>query len=193
VHVHRALGRASLVVPIVALALLTATYGGLISFAPRILEPTGVGSAATFFLIYGGARAITRWFGGRASDRFGARRVALVGLFGALAGVGILATSIAPVAVVASALAYGGGCGMAQSATFVGMLAHSSPGEVRLVGTLWNLAFDGGVSLGGALLGIVASNGGERAVLTALPLLTLLALLLLSFAWTTAGRRLAST
>src|SRR5206468_5089185 len=97
------------------------------------------------------------------------------GLVVALGGMVILAISLSPAAVVTSALSYGGGSGMAQSATFVGMLARSSPDEVRLVGTLWNLAFDGGVSLGGALLGIVAGAAGERAVLLALPVLTLLA------------------
>jgi predicted MFS family arabinose efflux permease len=68
---------------------------------------------------------------------------------------------------------------MAQSGAFVGMLARVQRAEVPLVGTMWNMAFDGGVSLGGAVLGlVVALSGTPTAVLWSLPLLSVLALLL---------------
>ncbi len=180
---YRALQRPGLMVPVVGLALLTATYGGLVSFAPRILEPTGIGSAATFFLMYGGVRALTRWSGGHAADRFGYRRVLLVGMLSACCGIALLAVTIHPLAVLLSGALYGGGSGMAQSAIFIGMLEQSSTGETRLVGTLWNLAFDAGVSLGGVVLGLVAANAGYSGVLITMPVLTLLALVLFITAW----------
>jgi hypothetical protein len=96
---------------------------------------------------------------------------------------GVLALSTSILGVLVSGVAYGAGSGMAQSASFVGMLERAPAGEVRLVGTLWNLAFDGGVSLGGALLGLVAALGGYPSVLLGLPLLTFLALLTFGVAW----------
>ncbi len=191
--IARGLQRTDLQVPVLGLALLTATYGGLVSFAPRIMEPTGLGSAATFFLVYGGARAVTRWSGGHAADRFGYRRVLLVGVLGVCAAMAILPITLHPVAINVSALLYGAGSGMAQSAIFVGMLERITAAEVRLVGTLWNLAFDMGVSLGGALLGLVAANAGYSGVLTTLPLLTVLALVLFATVWPPPRRQPRST
>jgi hypothetical protein len=51
------------------------------------------------------------------------------------------------------------------SAIFIGMLEHTAHTEIRLVGTMWNIAFDAGVSLGGALLGAVAASAGYGGVL----------------------------
>jgi len=80
--------------------------------------------------------------------------------------------------VLLAALLYGAGAGMAQSGALVGMLARAKQTQVPLVSTLWNLAFDGGVSIGGALLGLVAATGGETAVLWSLAPLGAMALLL---------------
>jgi predicted MFS family arabinose efflux permease len=193
VPVHRALGRPDLLVPVIGLALLTATYGGLVSFAPRILEPAGWGSAATFFFAFGAARSLSRWLGGVAADHLGPRRLVLLGIVGAFVGVSMLALTTVPLAVLASGVLYGAGSGIAQSGSFVGMLERAPLGEVRMVGTLWNLAFDGGVSLGGVILAVVAARGGYSAVLTALPVLTLLALLVFTFGWHESVRRRAST
>lgn len=189
----RALLRASLLVPFLGLALLTATYGGLISFAPRMLDPSGWGSAATYFLVYGAARALTRWSGGHATDRVGYRRVLLLGMLAACIGMALLALSLEPLAVLASAVLYGGGCGLAQTAIFIGMLEHTQPGQVRMVGTLWNIAFDAGVSLGGAVLGVVAASAGYSGVLLSLPLLTVVALALLALAWNAPRAAVPST
>jgi predicted MFS family arabinose efflux permease len=183
IQVHRGLRRPNLLVPVLGLALLTATYGGLLSFAPRILDPVGWASAASFFFAFGATRTVTRWLGGRAADRFGARPVVVIGLVCACLGVGVLVLSQSILGVLISGVVYGTGSGMAQSASFVGMLERAAAGEVRLVGTLWNMAFDGGVSLGGALLGMIAALGGYGSVLLGLPLLTFLALLIFAIAW----------
>ena len=82
---------------------------------------------------------------------------------------------------------------MAQSSSFVGMLERVEANEVRLVGTLWNLAFDGGVSLGGVILGVVAATGGYANVLLAMPLLTLASLLVFTFGWRAPVRHRVST
>jgi hypothetical protein len=107
----------------------------------------------------------------------------LCGLVCACIGVGVLVWSTSVLGVLVSGVLYGAGSGMTQSASFVGMLERAAAGEVRLVGTLWNMAFDGGVSLGGAALGLVAALGGYSSVLLGLPLLTFLALLTFALAW----------
>ncbi len=154
----------------VALTVLSATYGGIISFAPLVLQSTGMGSATAFFLVYGIGRGVARWLGGAGTDRFGSRAIALPGLGLALLGLGLLAASqAAPFVLVAAAL-YGLGSGMTQSAILVGLLAGADPAETRLVSTVWNLALDLGVSAGGAGLALVAATQGYDGVLRVLPL-----------------------
>ena len=185
VQAYRGLARPGLLVPFVGLALVTTTYGGLVSFAPLALDPGGQGSAAAaFFLAYGAARAVMRWLGGRGSDRFGYRWVLVPGLACMVGGLVLLPVSInQPLPVLLSAVLYGAGSGMAQSASFVGMLAHAEAAEVRLVSTLWNMAFDAGVSIGGAVLGLVAAGSGAVGVLRVLPVLGLSSLALFTFGW----------
>jgi predicted MFS family arabinose efflux permease len=180
VQVITGLRRRALLIPVLALALLTMTYGGLVSFGPSILDPVGWGSAASFFFVYGVGRAGARWWGGRAADRWGHRAVIVPGM--ALAVVGLFVLTFGahaqPLLVGLAALLYGAGAGMAQSAALLGMLLRVPHAEVPLVSTLWNMAYDGGVSVGGAVLGVLAVAAGVTAVLWALPLLSGCGLLL---------------
>jgi len=183
VQVAGGLRRPGLRAPVLALALMTMTYGGLVSFGPRILEPAGWGSAASFFLVYGAARAAARWWGGRAADRAGYRLVILPGMGLVLLGLLLLTFSLNAAVVLTAGALYGAGSGMAQSGVFVGMLERVHRSEVPLVSTLWNMAFDGGVSVGGVLLGFVAASAGYGAVLRLLPPLALVALVVLALNW----------
>ena len=180
VQVAEGLRQPALAIPVVGLALLTMTYGGLVSYGPRVLEPDGWGSAATFFFVYGAGRAPSRWLAGRGADRWGARAVVLPGLVAAVGGLVLLTLAARgqPLLVPLAALLYGAGSGMAQSGALVGMLARAKQTQVPLVSTLWNLAYDGGVSVGGAVLGLVAATGAETAVLWSLGPLGAMALLL---------------
>jgi predicted MFS family arabinose efflux permease len=191
VQVAGGLRRPGLRAPVLALALMTMTYGGLVSFGPRILEPVGWGSAASFFFVYGAARAAARWWGGRAADRSGYRLVILPGMALVLLGLLLLTLSLSAAVVLTAGALYGAGSGMAQSGVFVGMLERVHPGEVPLVSTLWNMAFDGGVSVGGVLLGLLAASAGYDAVLRSLPPLALVALLVLALNWRRPVSRLA--
>jgi len=154
----------------VALTVLSATYGGIISFAPLVLQSSGVGSATAFFLVYGIGRGVARWLGGAGTDRFGSRAIALPGLGLALLGLGLLAASQASPFVLVAAALYGLGSGMTQSAILVGLLNGADAAETRLVSTVWNLALDLGVSAGGAGLALVAATEGYDGVLHVLPL-----------------------
>jgi predicted MFS family arabinose efflux permease len=180
VQVTEGLRQPALAIPVAALALLTVTYGGLVSYGPHLLDAVGWGSAASFFVVYGAGRAVSRWLAGRSADRFGPRKVILPGVTLVVAGLWLLSVSAraAPAFVVTAALLYGVGAGMAQSAAFVAMLARARQAQVPLVSTLWNLSYDGGVSIGGAALGLLAASSGETAVLSSLPAVSAVALLL---------------
>jgi predicted MFS family arabinose efflux permease len=172
--------------PFVALVLLSAAYGGFISYAALAL-PGGAGVAATLFLAYGVARTFGRWAAGSGSDRFGARPLALVGTLAALAALVLLAVaaaaSAADAALLVAGAVFGAGQGLSSGAMQVGMLNHSDPADVRLGSTLWNAGVDAGVSVGSFGLALVATRYGLEAVFWALPLFAGASVLVLAASW----------
>jgi len=181
--VWRGLKRRDMLVPFAALVLLSAGYGGFISYAALAL-PGGAGVAATLFLAYGIARTLGRWAAGSGSDRFGSRPLALGGTAAAVAALVLLtraatATEADAALLVAGAL-FGAGQGLSSGALQVGMLDQSDPADVRLGSTLWNTGVDAGVSIGGVGLALVASRYSLEAVFWALPLFAAASLLVLA-------------
>jgi len=65
----------------------------------------------------------------------------------------------------------------------IGAVAALDPADVRLGGTLWNAGVDGGLSIGGAGLALVASRYSLEAVFWALPLFAAAILVVLSAGW----------
>jgi predicted MFS family arabinose efflux permease len=186
VSVWRGLRRRDMLFPFVALVLLSASYGGFVSFAALAL-PGGAGVAPTLFLAYGVARTLGRWTAGSGSDRFGPRRLALGGTVAAVAALVLLAEAATAPEVeaalfVAGAL-FGAGHGLSSGALQVGMLDQKDPADVRLGSTLWNMGVDAGVSIGGVGLALVASRYSLEAVFWTLPLFALASLIVLAASW----------
>ncbi len=184
--VWRGLRRRDMLVPFAALVLLSAGYGGFVSYAALAL-PGGAGVAPTLFLAYGVARTLGRWASGSGSDRFGPGPLALGGTMAAVAALVLLAEAAAvadtgAALLVAGAL-FGAGQGLSSGAMQVGMLDQSDPADVRLGSTLWNTGVDGGVSIGGVGLALVASRYSLEAVFWALPLFAAASLVVLSASW----------
>jgi predicted MFS family arabinose efflux permease len=181
--IWRGLRRRDMLVPFAALVLLSAGYGGFVSYAALAL-PGGAGVAPTLFLAYGVTRTLGRWSSGSGSDRFGAGPLALGGTIAAFAALVLLAeAATAPEAhatlLLAGAL-FGAGQGLASGALQVGMLDQTDPADVRLGSTLWNAGVDAGLSIGGAGLALVASRYGLAAVFWALPLFAAASLVVLA-------------
>jgi predicted MFS family arabinose efflux permease len=184
--VWRGLKRRDMLFPFGALVLLSAAYGGFISYAALAL-PGGAGVAATLFLAYGVARTLGRWVAGSGSDRFGARPLALGGTLAAVAALVLLAaaaaTGAADAALLVAGALFGAGQGLSSGAMQVGMLTHNDPADVRLGSTLWNTGVDAGVSVGSFGLALVASRYGLEAVFWALPLFAGASVVVLAVSW----------
>ena len=172
--------------PFCALVLLSAGYGGFVSYAALAL-PAGAGLATTLFLAYGVARTLGRWAAGSGSDRFGPRPLALGGTLAAVAALVLLAGAAAApgagAALLFAGAAFGAGQGLSSGAMQVGMLDHSDPADVRLGSTLWNAGVDAGVVIGSAGLALVASRYGLQAVFWVLPLFATASLVVLAASW----------
>jgi MFS family permease len=181
--IWQGLQRRDLSVPFFALVLLSASYGGFISYAALALAETGVGSAAAVFLAYGMTRTLSRWVAGAGSERFGARPLALAGLVGALGALLLLSGTLAGPVLLAAGALFGAGQGLASGAIQVGMLDQSNPAVVRVASTMWNVGVDAGLSVGGAVLALVASRYGLEAVFRTLPIFAAASLLVLASGW----------
>jgi predicted MFS family arabinose efflux permease len=184
--VWRGLRRPDMLFPLGALVLLSAGYGGFLSYAALAL-PDAATVAPPLFLVYGVARTIGRWAAGSGSDRFGSRPLALGGTVTAVVALVLLAeAATAPelnAVLFAAGALFGAGHGLSSGAMQVGMLDHTDPAVVRLGSTLWNMGVDAGVSIGGVGLALVASRYSLEAVFWALPLFAGASLVVLAASW----------
>jgi predicted MFS family arabinose efflux permease len=180
--VWQGLNRRDMLAPFVALVLISAGYGGFVSYAALVL-PVPAGIATALFLAYGVTRALARWAAGSGSDRFGARLLALVGVGTALVALLALAGTSAALLLIAAGALFGAGQGLAQGALQVGMLDHPDPADVRLGSTLWNLGVDAGIIVGGAGLALVAAGDDLSSILRTLPLFAAASLAVLALSW----------
>jgi hypothetical protein len=153
--------------PIAALAVITASGGAILTFAPHILASPVLAFWGLF--AFTGATAASRWAAGGIADRFGpARGIAPLLFTGALglAAIGLRADDLradglhdaAARALVISGLllagiAYGGvqNLTLAQAFTAAGEPARAT------VSIVWNLSFDAGTGIGAFGTGAIAT------------------------------------
>jgi MFS family permease len=157
-----------------ALALVTMTYGGLLSFGPALVG----GAGALLFLAFGIARAAARPVAGLLCDRLGARPVLLASLAVLAAGCAALPLLVGVPAAIVSGTLYGAGLGGISNAAYVALLERSEESGQAVVSATWSTAFDGGVAIGGAAFAAVAQGFGMRGVALVLPAVALLPILL---------------
>ena len=180
-NLRAAIRRPGLLVLFAGFILTSCSFGGVVTYAPVALPLEGLGSAATFLLVSGAARAGTRWLAGVLGDRRPARHVLIGGMAVALAGLVLLATNAGPVAVLIAATAYGAGYGATQTAAFLAMTERGMAADSGAISALWNSGIDLGSSLGGTLVGLAAAHYGYASAIWVLPLVMVTALPL--FLW----------
>jgi predicted MFS family arabinose efflux permease len=155
--------------------LVSCSFGAVITFAPVALPAAGIGSAAIFLFVAGVARAVTRWLAGVLGDRRPVWVVLLASIGVTFVGLVALATAANPAVVIFAALAFGGGYGAVQTASYLAMNARGSSAHRNNISALWNSGIDLGASLGGSLLGLAAARYGYAAAIWAIPVVVLIA------------------
>ncbi|MDQ2942711.1 MAG: MFS transporter [Candidatus Dormibacteraeota bacterium] len=161
--------RPGLLIVFAGFVLTSCSFGGVITYAPLALPLDGLGSAASFLLVSGAARAASRWLAGVLSDRRPTRNVLIGGMAVSLAGLIVLALHGAPATVLVAAVAYGAGFGATQTSAFLLMSERGTSSDSGAISALWNCAIDLGGSLGGAMIGLAAASYGYVAAAWILP------------------------
>jgi predicted MFS family arabinose efflux permease len=167
-------------------ALVSCTFGGVITYAPVALASTGLGSAAVFLIATGAARAASRWLSGVIGDHQPSHRLLAGGV--ALTAVGLVALALhgGPVAVLIAAVAYGMGYGTMQTGSYLAMAERGGRSDSAVTSALWNSATDVGAGAGGTMVGLTAAAYGYATAIWVMPLVLLLSVPLLWSAGRTA-------
>jgi MFS family permease len=159
-------------------AALLQLDGTLITVAlPSVAHGLGVSSASTAIVLsaYFGAYAILLLPGGELVDRFGARRLALIGLglFAVGAGLGAVASSMG--ALVATRVVQGAGAGLVSPAALAGAVSGFPPERRGSALGIWGASAGISNLLGPLLGGVLTVWLGWRADWWALVPLALIA------------------
>ena len=159
-----AVGR-GLRVTIAVVALAGVAFGTVITFMPTFVRHDAqLGSVSTFFLAYTAAAIGTRFGAAGLGDRIGHRRV----IVPSLAVLGLSIAALAAVHSVAALALVGVVFGTAQGIVYPTLNAFAIEqvpiGQLGRLQTLFNGAFNLGVTTGSFALGSVADAYGHRLV-----------------------------
>jgi MFS family permease len=167
--------RMATTIAVVGLAGLA--FGTVITFTPTFVHDAHLGSVSTFFLSYTGAAIATRFGAAGLGDTHGHRRV----IVPALATLGVAIVALAAVHTAAALAGVGLVFGTAQGIMYPTLNAftieHTVPGQMGRVQTLFNGAFNLGVTSGAFALGSVADAYGHRVVFVCAGAMAILAML----------------
>ena len=156
-------------------ALITMTFGALLSFGPALVARDGPAAAPLLFIVFGVARAVSRPLAGVLCDQSGAMPVVLASALVLAAGCLVLGAWSGMGGLITGATLYGAGLGGISNATYVAMLDRIKVSVQALASASWSTAFDGGVALGGAMFAAVVQLRGIGAVSMLLPIVAALA------------------
>jgi MFS family permease len=180
-NLRGAIRRPGLLMVVVGFVLASGCFGGVVTYTSVALPLSGLGSAASFFLLSGITRAAFRWLAGVLGDRLPTRIVLIGSVALLLAGLLSLAVRGGVVTVLVAALAYGAGYGATQTVAFLAMSERGTRSDLGAISALWNAAIDLGASLGGTAIGLAAASFGYGAAVWVLPAAAVLSLPL--FLW----------
>jgi predicted MFS family arabinose efflux permease len=162
--------------PSAVFSATTMAAGIVVTFLPLAATRATAGIVTLALLVQPAVSTVTRWLAGRYGDRHGSAGLIIPGVVVSAAGMLMLVLTTAPAAVIAGAVVFGAGFGVAQNATLSLMYARVPESGYGTVSALWNLAYDAGMGLGAAGFGAVAAQTGYPAsfALTAALMLTAL-------------------
>jgi predicted MFS family arabinose efflux permease len=151
--------------PALAFGATAMAAGVVVTFLPLALSQVSGGLVALALFAQAVAATIARWWAGRDGDRHGPARLLVPGLLATAAGVLAVALDVSPAIVVAGMVVFGAGFGVMQNASLALMLGRVPKSGYAAVSGVWNLAYDGGMGVGGAGFGVLAAGTGYPVAL----------------------------
>ncbi|GGG11837.1 MFS transporter [Rhodococcoides trifolii] len=152
-----------LVLPCVAIASVSAAFGGLSSLLP-IAESDSPVLAGLALSVVSGAMIVGRYGAGAIADRVGPGRALVPALVVTTVGVLAFAAGVAgagsAAVLLAAAVVFGVGYGACQNESLVMAFAYAGPTRFGVASAAWNISFDAGTGVGALALGVLAVHYG---------------------------------
>ncbi|MFE6798534.1 MFS transporter [Paenibacillus chitinolyticus] len=147
-----------LLLPALLNALLSVTYGGLLSFIALYGKEVHLEQIGLFFLFNAITVLVVRPISGRLFDSKGHAAILIPGALILIASLLVLSVATTMPVLIVSALLYGLGFGALQPTTQAWMLRETPPEQHGTTNSLFYNSIDFGVAIGSMLLGLVASG-----------------------------------
>lgn len=154
--------------PIIAQAGAAAAVGVMITALASIVASGASGAVAFAMGLHGFAVAVTRWWGGRLADSYGASRLIVAGSCLSFAALSLFGLDRSVVTLVIGAGALGAAFGFQQNGTLTLMLERLEPRHADGINAIWNIAYDAGLGLGALAFGCLTPAFGYRATVIAI-------------------------
>jgi MFS family permease len=148
------------VLPSAIYALLTTTYGAVVSFVPLYARQHGLSSSSFFFTAYAFTLLATRSFTGRLSDRYGRAAVIVPGILLAALGLAVLAVAERMPTFIAVAVLYGLAFAALQPALLALLTDRAPLGRRGAAMGTFTTAIDLGIFAGSWAGGWIVSAAG---------------------------------
>jgi predicted MFS family arabinose efflux permease len=153
----------ALVRPALVFSTTTVAAGAVCTFLPAAV-PHGSGSlAAIALLAHSVAATASRWWAGRFGDRHGAGKLVVPAVLVAALGMATLIGIGSAVAVIVGMVLFGCGFGAIQNASLAVMFDRVDASGYGAASAIWSAAYDGGLGVGAAGFGMLATQTGYPA------------------------------
>jgi MFS family permease len=147
--------------PIAWIALcLGIGFGVINAFISIFAQSRGVQNPGFYFMVQAIALLGSRTFAGRLADRYGRAIVIIPGVILMVVALALLPLARGFPYFIISASLFGTGFGAAQPATMALLIDRVRPEQRGLATSTYFTGFDGGISIGAILLGVVSQHWG---------------------------------
>ena len=150
--------------PAGVIALVSMTYGALVSFLALYGDQEGIGNIGIYFAVYAIAMLVTRPFAGRITDQRGYGFVVFPGLVVIAVGLVVLSVSHTLPVFLISAVFYGMGIGAVQASLQAMAVMNSPSDRVGAANATFLIGFDGGIGIGSLVSGVIAARSGNSVM-----------------------------
>ncbi len=165
-HAEVRTSRVQFVVPCLAIAAASASFGGLTTLLP-IAESERASLIGIALSVISGAMLVGRYGAGWVADRIGIGRSLAPALVAVALGVAVFAFAVSgstPAAVfLIAAVVFGVGYGATQNDSLVMVFRAAGPERYSQASAAWNIGFDAGTGAGALALGLIVGTAGYSA------------------------------
>jgi MFS family permease len=147
---------------IATVACCGVSFGTVLTYVPTFVHDEGLGPVATFFVAYTAAAVLIRLTAGGLGDTFGRPAVIQPALAGLAVSLVLLAQVGSATTLAGTALLFGASQGLVYPTLNAYAIDQAEAGQLGRAQTLYNGAFNLGVTAGSMLLGPVVETVGYR-------------------------------